>query len=140
MDSPDRRLRDALWIAAVGIAVASAPIIWAPLAWESGSDASAWSLLLILFEAPPFVFAAVLRARGQLGRVGAAVATAAASGWVVFGQVLGLNPNDPSSTAALGLLIGPFYGVPTVASIWLLAHLARAVRRRRSALRDRLGG
>ena len=131
-----------MWITAVGIAVAVAPIIWVPLAWDDGTygSGSLFLLFLILFEALPFELAAVLRGCGQLSRVGGIVATIAASGWVVFGQGLGLNPNDPSSTASLALLFGPLYGIPSVALIWLLDRVAHAITSWRRALDERLGG
>ncbi|MDX6514666.1 MAG: hypothetical protein QOH73_332 [Gaiellaceae bacterium] len=128
--------RDVRAIAAFGTLVCAAPVLWSWLVWgDLEGDTAGW-LFVFVVSIPPFVVATVLRDRQQLSRLGAIVATLAAGAWVVLGQVLALNPHEQSSTAALGFLIGPMYGIPSVVAVWALDRLARTLRGR---LGDRLG-
>jgi hypothetical protein len=121
-------LLDAGAISLVGALVSAVPALWYPIVWPDGNAGAGFGswLFLFAFSFVPFALAAALRATGTMGRLTAVIATAAAAGIVVFGQYAGLDPNDPSSTAAIALVIVPFWAAAAVFAVWVVGVLARA--------------
>ncbi|HEY3962910.1 MAG TPA: hypothetical protein VGL84_10325, partial [Gaiellaceae bacterium] len=75
----------------------------------------------------PFTLVAALRAAEVLGRITAASALVISSGLVVFGQVVGLNPNDPSSTAVIAVAVLPIYACMAVGLVFGVERITKAV-------------
>lgn len=93
-------------IVVLGLAVAVAPVVWAPLVFESFfSDWSPVDLVAVAFELIPFCLLAGL-VLGPLSRTTAVVTTVLAAAATVFFQYEGLDPGG-RSTAPLVLFFGP---------------------------------
>ena len=124
-------LLDAGVVLLLGALVSAAPAFWYPIVWPDAPDVDngfgSW-LFLFAFSLVPFVLAAVLRATRAMGRLTAAVATATAAALVIFGQDAGLDPNNPSSTTPIALVVVPFWAAGLVLAVWVVGALARAAR------------
>jgi hypothetical protein len=121
--------RDGILIAGVGVLVAGSPVIWTNIVWPDQVDPvtpGAW-LFLFAFSILPFGLVALQRATGVIRRGAAAVATVVAVSLVVIGQAAGLNPDDPSSTASIAVVIVPFYAVFAALVIWGADHALAAL-------------
>jgi hypothetical protein len=122
-------LRDALLIAAFGVAVALAPLVWYPIVWPDTakeSDLPIVDVWIVAFSVAPFVMVAMLRGMTAIGRGMAVLATVVAGFLVVLGQVAGMDPNDSSSTAVLALVVLPVYACVAVGVVIALDLVRRA--------------
>jgi peptidoglycan/LPS O-acetylase OafA/YrhL len=125
-----RRRTDAIWIIAAGAVVAAAPAFWYSRVWPNQPDATTGAggwLFLFGFSVAPFVLLAALRGRGRMGRLAALIGSLAGGALIVLGQVAGLNPNDPSSTASIALVTVPIYACVAVGLIFGAEQLIRAL-------------
>jgi hypothetical protein len=122
--------RDVNVIAAAGVVVAAAPVVWYPLVWSDPSrgatSAGGW-VLLFAFSVAPFWLVAFLRATGRMRRVAGIVAAVIVAALVVLGQIAGLNPNDPSSTASIALVTTPIGAGFVALAIWGVDRAVQAV-------------
>jgi hypothetical protein len=129
-------LRDAVVIGSVGFAIAAAPAIWSPRVWPDsvgdGIDAGGW-LFLFAFSCAPFALVAYLRASGQMRRVAGMPAAVIIAALVLLGQVSGLDPNDPSSTASISLVTVPVFAGFVALLIWGGDEAIQALAARRRA-------
>jgi hypothetical protein len=106
-----RRRREAAWILAGGAAVAAAPAFWYSQVWPDavryGQDTnptqSAWWFVFAC-SIGPFIFVAAFREAGSMSRVATYAAALVAAVIVVVGQLAGLDPHDPSSTASIAVV------------------------------------
>lgn len=133
-------LCDALLVAATGVVVAVAPLVWYPIVWPdaaAGSDLPIVDTWMFAFSVAPFVLVAALRGTTVLGRGAATVCAAIAGCLVVLGDVAGMDPNDPSSTASIALFVVPVYACVAVGGVVALDLVRRAVVGHVRYLRDR---
>jgi hypothetical protein len=136
MVSESRRLREAAWITACGIGVSAAPAFWYARVWPDavskyGSDSRGSWWLVFAFSMIPFIVIAFLREQGTMSLIAASVSTLLAGLVVIDGQYAGLNPNDPSSTASIALVIGPVLAAALVVPIYVVDDAIRSARSRR---------
>lgn len=131
-------MRDAGWILAVGCVVSLSPPVWSWLVWpNSGLPHAAFLWLVVFgFSVAPFVLLGALRASTAMTQIAAFVTLLGCSVLVVFGQVAGLNPNDPSSTAVIAVFFVPFYACFGVLVVFALDALVRGVSLFHRARRD----
>lgn len=110
-----------------GALVAGTPPLWYSLAWEehdSGIGAGGW-LFLAAFSFAPFLLLGALRGGGAMGRIAALATLLACAALVILGQVSGLNPDDPSSTAAISVVVVPVNTCILVALVLVVERLLR---------------
>jgi hypothetical protein len=85
---------------------------------------------MAFFAVVPFVGLSIARRAKLLGRTSEGVAVVAAGTVVVLLQVATLDPNDQSSTQAIGIVLMPIYGLIAVAIVAALDGISRAAARR----------
>jgi FtsH-binding integral membrane protein len=136
-----RRRREAAWILASGVAVAAAPAFWYSQVWpdaglhgqETNLTRSEWWFVFAC-SIGPFILVAALREAGSMSRVGTYTAAVVVAVFVVLGQLAGLDPHDPSSTASIAVVTTPVGGALLVIIIFVADEQIRAaVSRRRRA-------
>jgi peptidoglycan/LPS O-acetylase OafA/YrhL len=139
-----RRRREAVWILVGGVVVAAAPAFWYARVWpdavtrygqNDGPSHGAWWFLFVC-SIVPFILVAVLRERGSMSRIATSVAVLAVGVIVVLGQLAGLNPNDPSSTAPIAIVTTPAAAAVLVILIFITDEQIRAARSRRGRADD----
>ncbi len=118
-------------VVSLGVVVAVAPEVWYRLAWpDAASQFGGGPVLdLVLFgvSVAPFALVALLRTILVLGRRAAVIATLLAGAIVVFGQIAGMDPNDPSSTAAIALVTAPLLACGVIGCLALVDSVTRAI-------------
>ena len=111
------RSRDALAVVVWGCLIAAAPAAWYPRVWPRAGDAG-WGLFGFACSVAPFALLAYLRDRRGMRRGATALAAVICAALVVLGQVAGLDPNDPSSTAPIALVTLPMFAALVVGSLY----------------------
>jgi hypothetical protein len=131
------QINGAVAIIVIGSFVAAAPVVWTALVWPGQDDGAWWGWWVVFVPSViPFGLAALLRGTGGIRRTASVVAMALATALVILGQAAGLNPNDPSSTASIAVLILPIYAAIAVLVVWgadnAVAGLMKSWRSRRA--------
>jgi hypothetical protein len=134
------RRRDSLLLLVLGLLVAVAPFAWYAIVWPDSTfptndgnlypASTAWKAAAAIFAVPPFVMLAFFRRADLLSRIAAVVALAATAGIVVLVQYATLDPNDTSSTAAIGFIFEVFWGCVAVGVVASADRIVRNVARR----------
>jgi hypothetical protein len=76
----------------------------------------------------PFLALALVRQTAVMGRAAAFIALLLCGGLVVLGQVAGLDPTDPSSTASIALVLLPMYACVAVGVVLGVEAVVKALR------------
>jgi len=134
-----RRRREAAWIVAGGTAIAAAPAFWYSRVWPDGvgyghgPTQGAWWFVFAC-SIGPFILVAALCEATSMSRVAIYGASLVAAVMVVLGQLAGLDPHDPSSTASIAVVATAIGAAMVVVFVFVADEQIRnAVSRRRRA-------